>query len=124
MKYVLTKHSRPHIHSHITQAPDGWTVEVTEPTRSLSQNALMWDVLTAISKQVEWDGEYLPAEEWKDLITAALKKQKIRRGLEGGIVVIGSRTSKMTASQMNEVIEYGYAWGVDNGVKFPAREAA
>ena len=124
MRQAITKATRARLIQQLQEAPEGYYVSIKAPTRSLAQNSLMWDVLTAISEQVKWDGEYLPAEEWKDLITAALKKQKIRRGLEGGIVVIGARTSQMTIPQMNEVIEYAYAWGVDQGVRFPAQESA
>lgn len=120
MKTAITAHNRKQLVEDVEHAPDGHIVEIREPKRSDAQNRLMWELLTAISRQVKWDGETLEPEEWKDLITAVLKKQKVCRGLEGGIVVIGSRTSKMTVTEMNEVIEYAYAWGTDAGVRFPA----
>ncbi|MGL4573574.1 MAG: recombination protein NinB, partial [Burkholderiaceae bacterium] len=33
----------------VTQAPDGYIVEVSEPTRNLEQNALMWVWLQAFA---------------------------------------------------------------------------
>ena len=62
---------------------------------------------------------YVVAE---DVLTAALKKQKIVPGIEGGFVVIGARTSKMTVAEMNEVIELSTMFGAQQGVKFRALE--
>jgi hypothetical protein len=56
------------------------------------------------------------------VLTAALKKQKIVPGIEGGFVVIGARTSKMTVAEMNEVIELSTMFGAQQGVKFRALE--
>ena len=90
--------------------------------RSLEQNRLMWANLEDIAKQVIWYGQKLHKEEWKDVLTAALKKQKIVPGLEGGFVVIGARTSGMTVAEMNELIELSTAFGIEQGVKFRAFE--
>lgn len=99
-------------------APEGWIVEIKEPTRTLEQNSLMWPLLEDISKQVEWYGQYLTSEEWKDVITAMLKKQKVVPGIEGGFVVLGARTSKMTKELFSELIEAIYWFGAQQGVKF------
>ena len=90
--------------------------------RSLEQNRLMWANLEDIAKQVIWYGQKLHKKEWKDVLTAALKKQKIVPGLEGGFVVIGASTSKMTVAEMNELIELSTAFGTQQNVKFRAFE--
>jgi len=94
----------------------------TGKARSLDQNSLMWEILTAIAKQVDWYGQKLAKEEWKDVLTASLKKQKAVPGLDGGFVVLGAKTSKMTIQEMTDVIELAYAFGAEHGVKFPAPE--
>ena len=81
--------------------------------RTLEQNAKMWAMLTDVSRQVEWYGMYLRPEEWKDMATAALKGQKTVPGLEGGFVVIGASTSKMSIKEMIDVIDFLYAFGSD-----------
>lgn len=86
--------------------------------RSLESNAKMWAILTDISNQVEWYGQKLTKEEWKDVITAAVKKQKVVAGLDGGFVVIGAHTSKMSASDMSEVIECATAFGCQQNVRW------
>ena len=82
----------------------------------------MWANLEDIAQQVVWYGQKLDKQEWKDVLTAGLKKQKIVPGIEGGFVVIGARTSKMTVAEMNEVIELSIMFGAQQGVKFRALE--
>jgi len=88
--------------------------------RSLEQNRMMWANLEDIAQQVIWYGVKLTKDEWKDVLTAALKKQKVVPGIEGGFVVIGARTSKMTVLEMTELIELSTAFGTQQGVKFRA----
>jgi len=82
----------------------------------------MWANLEDIAQQVIWYGQKLDKQEWKDVLTAGLKKQKIVPGIEGGFVVIGARTSKMTVAEMNELIELAVMFGAQQGVKFRALE--
>jgi hypothetical protein len=81
---------------------------------------MMWANLEDIAQQVVWYGVKLTKEEWKDVLTAALKKQKVVPGIEGGFVIIGARTSKMTVPEMTELIELSTAFGTQQGVKFRA----
>ncbi|NTU49484.1 MAG: recombination protein NinB [Desulfobulbaceae bacterium] len=87
-------------------------------TRSLEQNAKMWATLTDISEHVNWHGYKLTKEEWKDVFTAAIKRQKVVPGLDGGFVVIGSSTSKMSVKELADVIECATAFGVQHDVRF------
>lgn len=95
-----------------------YVVEVKPLTRTIQQNDLMWALLTEISNQVVWHGQKLTPENWKDVITAALKRQSVVPGIDGGFVVLGQRTSKMSVKELNEVIELAYAFGAQNGVVF------
>ena len=95
-----------------------YVVEVKPLTRTIQQNDLMWALLTEISNQVVWHGQKLTPENWKDVLTAALKRQSVVPGIDGGFVVLGQRTSKMSVKELNEVIELAYAFGAQNGVVF------
>jgi hypothetical protein len=108
----------------VQNAPEGFVVEVKEPNRSLDQNALMWPLLQELSSQVNWYGQHLTDEEWKDVLSASLKKQKVVPGIDGGFVVCGQRTSKMTKAEFSELIELIYAFGAQHGVKFNEARAA
>lgn len=104
----------------VRNAPDGWIVKVSEPTRSLEQNALLWPLLDEVSKQVDWYGQKLSKEEWKDVFTASLKKQKVIPGLDGGFVVCGQSTRVMNKRDFSELCELIFAFGAQHGVKFNA----
>ena len=95
-----------------------YVIEIKPFTRTVAQNDLMWALLGELSQQVVWHGQKLTPDNWKDVLTAALKRQAVVPGIDGGFVVLGQRTSKMTVKEMNEVIELAYAFGAQNGVKF------
>ncbi|WP_421215982.1 recombination protein NinB [Aeromonas enteropelogenes] len=99
-------------------------IEIKEMTRSLAQNALMWAVFTDIAKQVNWHGRKLSKDEWKIVISAGLKKQRVVPDIDGtGFVVLGQSTSKMTMREMRDLIELAYSFGAEQGVKFSDRSA-
>jgi hypothetical protein len=91
--------------SAVADAPPGFKVTVQPPGRSLDQNALMWAELGEISERVDWHGQKLTPAEWKAVFTAALKRQKVVPGIDGGFVVLGTSTSRMSKSEMSELIE-------------------
>lgn len=102
----------------VRTAEPGMVVTIKPKTRSLEQNALLWSLLGEIAAQVEWHGQKLSPDEWKDMATAALKNQKVVPGIEGGFVVLGARTSKMTKAELSELVEFLYAFGAEHNVKF------
>ena len=108
---------------YIQEAPEGWLVEIREPTRTSAQNALMWVVLQQLTG-IDWYGSHLTREEWKDVITASLKRQKVVPGLDGGFVICGQSTSRMSGKEISDVIEVAYKIGAERGVKFKTQEAA
>lgn len=54
---------------------------------------------------IDWYGHKLTEEEWKDVFTAALKREKVVPGINGGFVVLGQHTSSMTKAELSELIE-------------------
>lgn len=90
--------------------------------RTLDQNARMWAMLHELSKSVDWHGQKLLDTEWKDLLTAALLRQKVVPGIDGGFVVLGTSTRRMTKQEMSDLMELIAAFGSEHGVNF--REAA
>ena len=124
MSYFRLVHAeaRKRAASAIMDAPDGYIVRIAEPTRTLESNALLWVLLGEVSKQVEWYGSKLTAEEWKDVFSASLKKQKVVPALDGGFVVCGQRTSKMTKSEFSDLIELIQAFSSERGVNFDGKD--
>jgi hypothetical protein len=89
---------------------------VSEPRRTLDQNSKLWPMLGDIASQVQWHGQYLKDFEWKDVFTAALKRYRAVPGIDGGIVLLGMRTSRMTKSELSELIECIYSFGAEHDV--------
>lgn len=106
-------------------------IGVGEPTRSLEQNDRMWALLTDVANQVQWpvDGKLqnLPPEDWKHVLSAGLKReQRVAQGIDGGFVILGQRTSKMSKREMGDLMELICAFGAEHGVEWtePAKDVA
>ncbi len=85
---------------------------------TLDQSARMFAMLDEIAAQVEWHGQKLGRYEWKDVFTAALKRQKVVPGIDGGFVVLGTSTRKMTKQEKSELMDLMAAFGAEHGVMF------
>ena len=123
MKRILAHaEARKRAHMDIDSAPDDWVAEVKPPTRSLEQNSAQWPILEAFSKQLSWpvNGrmESLTADEFKDILTAAFNNETVRlaAGLNGGVVMLGLRTSKMGKARFSEWLDFLHATAADRGV--------
>ena len=107
-------------------------VSEAKPTRSLEQNSRLWALLTDIARQVEWpvDGKLqrLSPEDWKTILTAALTKgQRVAQGVDGGFVMLGASTSRMSVGEMIDLQTLIEAFGAERGVRWTdpnSREAA
>ena len=113
----------------VAEAPDGFVVTVQEPTRSTDQNAAQWPILEAFAEQLQWpvNGAMvnLSAEEWKDVLTAAFQGETVRlaMGLNGGVVMLGLRTSQMGKRRFSEWLDFLHPTAALRGVTVYADEA-
>src|SRR5690606_1127601 len=99
------------------------TVREAKPTRTVEQNSRLWALLTDVSRQVQWpvDGklQFLSPDEWKTIFTAAHEKhQRVSQGIEGGFVILGSSTSKMSIGDMIDLQTIIEAFGAERGVQW------
>jgi len=107
----------------VANAPEEYAVTVGEPTRNLEQNAAQWPILQAFADQMWWpiNGkmEPLTPDEWKDVLTAAFKRETVRvaMGLDGGMVMLGARTSTMSKREFGEWLEFLHATAADRGIE-------
>ena len=110
----------------IMASPEGYIIRIDPPNRSLEANAKLWPMLRDIADQVEWYGKRLDTEEWKDIFTAALRREKVVPGLNGGFVVLGQHTKSMSRAEFADLIELIYAFGAEHDVMWtdPAEVAA
>lgn len=107
-------------------------VQITlgRPRRTLDQNAKLWPMLSDVARHVPMviNGREVMAapEDWKDVFTAALRReQRMAQGIDGGLVILGARTSKMNKSEFADLIELIYSHGAEHGVHWsePAKQA-
>jgi len=57
----------------VRDAPDGYVVQISEPTRSLEQNSAQWPYLDAFAKQkqlcINGEMQWVTADDWKNVLT-------------------------------------------------------
>lgn len=101
----------------LRDAPDGWVMTLSEPTRSSEANARLWAMLGDVARQVEWHGLRLAPEDWKHVFSAGLRKSRVVPNLEGsGFVVLGQSTSRMGKREFSDLMELISAFGAERGV--------
>ena len=129
--HIITLHNPQQAHQIITQSW-AWikgrllqghkvTLTLEEEKRSVQQNRLMWDILQAFAEQKVWivNGKEckLDAEDCKHILTAAFQREtRMAQGLDGGVVMLGARTSKWDKVKMGEFIEFLHAAAAQSGV--------
>lgn len=86
--------------------------------RSNAMNAKMWPMLEDIAKKVIWFEQKHTKEDWKDILSAAWKGQKLVPGINGGFVALGVRTSNISKPDFSEFIESLYAFGSEHEVEW------
>lgn len=107
----------------VQTAPDGYCVTVSEPTRSLEQNAKFHAICSDFAKsQAAWAGKRRTAAEWKVLLVsghsvATKEGAEIVPGIEGEFVNIRESTAAMSKGRGASLIEYALAFASNNGVE-------
>lgn len=100
----------------ILEAPDGYTVTISEPKRSLDQNAFFHAICSDIARSsVKWAGERRAAHQWKSLLisghaVAVGEKGEVVPGLEGEFVSIRESSARMGVKRAASLIEYSLAF--------------
>lgn len=140
MKHTVIMHNAQQGHSVLLRMWDyckplllaGHKLVLTasDETRSLEQNAAQWPILEAFSEQLRWpvNGEMvkMTPEEFKDVLTAAFQGETVRlaMGLNGGVVMLGLRTSKMGKRRFSEWLDFLNATAALRGVELEREPAA
>lgn len=102
----------------ITKAPQDAVVKISEAKRSNDQNAKMWAMLSDISRAKPEGRTHIP-ETWKCIFMSALGHEVLfETGLDNRPFPVGFRTSRLTKAQMSDLIEFIYAYGANNNVKW------
>jgi hypothetical protein len=122
---IRTPEDRARAKKWVDAAPVGMSITFKVNKRSIDQNALLWSRLNEVAAQVVWYGEKLSATDWKDILTASLRKARVCPGIDpGSFVVLGLHTSDMTKDEMTMLLELVAAFGAQHGVVFREPEEA
>jgi hypothetical protein len=102
---------------------------VCEERRNNGQNAAMWPILTAWAVQKQWPINgvmcWLTADDWKEILSATFEGEtspRISPGLEGGMVMLGRRTSRYGKKRFSEWLEWLNAASHHAGIKVPVQK--
>lgn len=89
--------------------------------RTIDQNKLMWAMLRDVSNQVVWHGLKYSDDDWKQIFSAVVCKQRMAPSINGdGIVMLGVSTRKQSKEWFQEMIMLIEVFGAEHDVKFSA----
>lgn len=120
---ILTDDNRREQASRVlAKAPARSVFKIEPPVRTLSQNDRLHAMITDVARQVEWHGAKRNVEAWKDIFTAALRSANhgldVVPGINGGFVLLGMHTSKMSKAEVGDLMTLIEAFGAERGVQF------
>jgi len=115
----------------VRNAPDGYVVRISEPTRTSAQNATFHALCSDLERSgMEWAGKRRTAEQWKVLLVsghavATKHGAEMVPGIEGEFCNLRESTARMSKSRLSSLIEYAEAFvheglaacGRSNGTK-------
>lgn len=100
----------------IEGAPHNAVVNVSAPRRTTDQNARFWAMLSDVSRSKP-QGRAMTPERWKAAFMQSFGHQvQFENDLEGRPFPIGHSSSRLSKSDMSELMEFIAAWGAENGV--------
>ena len=106
----------------VATAPDGWCVTVSEPTRSLEQNAKFHAICSDMAKSgMEWMGKRRTSAQWKVLLVsghavATKEGAEVVAGIEGEFINIRESTALMSKKRSSSLVEYAIAFCATNDI--------
>lgn len=119
---VIIRGSRTAAHKLVDAAPQGSIMNIRPATRSNEQNALLWSLLSEISR-AKPDGRTHTPDVWKALFMSACGHAvQFEVGLDGAPFPLGFRSSRLTKDQMTDLIEFILQYCAEKQISI--REAA
>jgi hypothetical protein len=99
--------------------PQGTRVTFKGPQRTLEQNDRMWAMLTDIARQKTLHGRRWKTDQWKVIFLEAVGREtELIPSLEGRFIPYGQSSSDLSKKEMSDLIEYMFAWGAENDVRW------
>ena len=105
----------------VQTAPDGYCVTVSEPTRSLEQNAAQWPYLAGFAQQkqlcINGVMQYVTDDDWKDVLTGCWNGETRMAAFDGKVIMLPQRTSSMGKRVFSDWLEFLIAMAAQSGVE-------
>ena len=105
----------------VQAAPDGYMVQISEPSRTLEQNAAQWPYLEAFARQkqlcINGAMEWVTADDWKDVLTGCWNGEMRMAAFDGRVIMLPQRTSKMGKRAFSTWMEFLVAMAAQSGVE-------
>lgn len=105
----------------VQDAPAGYAVTISEPSRSLEQNALIHAELTEVGDAIGWKFNGMPVDldDLKSIFMAAYRKAtgaaaRFVIGADGQPVILNWRTRDLSKRECSEFVEMVRAWLAEN----------
>jgi hypothetical protein len=117
---IMDDDDRVFLHRMIDDAKIGTLVEMRYEPATDDQRKKMWAMLGEVAEQYQHQGRFYAKEQWKVLMMHACGQEvEFMPSLDGSTFIpYEGRSSKMNSRDMNELLAFIEAWGVQNGVEF------
>lgn len=115
---LINDHARKTAAELAWKAPHGSVANYRPPARTNEQNSKMWAMLSDVAR-AKPEGRELTTDKWKALFMDAIGiPADWEPGINGGVVNVGYRSSRLTKEQMSDMIEQMYSYGAEHGVRW------
>lgn len=125
---LADKAVRMHASAAVWEAPDGWTVEIKPPKRTLDANAKFHAMLADIVKSgFEHGGRHYDIEDLKTLFVSSWliqtgRRSEIVKGFDGEMVQLRRSTTTFSRQEMGELIDLVEAFAAQHGIRLSGPE--
>ncbi len=124
MSYYVLAHdqARNRAAQAVKDAPPGYVVKITEPTRNLEQSAKFHAVCADCSKHILFAGHMRTPAQWKMLLIsghaiATKQGSEMCPGIEGEWLNLRESSAAMSKARMSSLIEYSIAFYENQPIK-------
>lgn len=115
---VRSQSQRDFAKAMIDRAPADAVVTIKEATRTVSQNDRLWAMISDVSR-AKPEGRMHTPEVWKCLfMNSCGHAVQFELGLDGKPFPVGFRSSRLTKSQMSDLMEFVSEYGARHGVNW------
>lgn len=104
VKFTLSK-DRARVLQMLAQAPDGYVVEIRQPSRTLDQNALYWTQVRECAERVTIEGKRFTPQVWHVYFKQRFLPGRIIELPNGQIMEQDPTTTELTKEEFSLFIE-------------------